>query len=228
VTIRIVIVDDQPLIRAALRTVFETAGMIVTDEAATGDEAIAAVRRHPPDVVVMDVRMPGRDGLSATAQLVDEIPDLRVLVLTTFDLDEYLYGALRAGAAGFLLKNTAPEDLTRAVRTVAAGDGVLDPAVTGRIMTRFGRQGTTAPSPSATTSTTVALNTLTEREKDVLALMTRGLANAEIAAALRVGEATAKTHVSRVLTKLSVRDRVQAVIYAYESGFAPTNRAAPG
>jgi DNA-binding NarL/FixJ family response regulator len=228
-TIRVVIVDDQPLIRAALRTVFETAGLIVSDEAATGDEAIAAVRRHRPDVVVMDVRMPGRDGLSATAQLVDEIPDLRVLVLTTFDLDEYLYGALRAGAAGFLLKNTAPEDLTQAVRRVAAGDSVLDPAVTGRIMTRFGRRGTSAnPLASPATSTAAALDTLTEREKDVLALMTRGLANAEIAATLRVGEATAKTHVSRVLTKLSVRDRVQAVIYAYESGFAPTNRAAPG
>jgi DNA-binding NarL/FixJ family response regulator len=223
VTIRIVIVDDQPLIRAALRTVFETAGLIVSDEAATGDDAITAVRRHRPDVVVMDVRMPGRDGLSATAQLVDEIPDLRVLVLTTFDLDEYLYGALRAGAAGFLLKNTAPEDLTQAVRRVAAGDSVLDPAVTGRIMTRFGRN----PFGSPATSTAAALDTLTEREKDVLALLTRGLANAEIAAALGVGEATAKTHVSRVLTKLSVRDRVQAVIFAYESGFAPTNRAAP-
>jgi DNA-binding NarL/FixJ family response regulator len=179
------------------------------------------VREQRPDVVVMDVRMPGRDGLSATAQLVAEMPGLRVLVLTTFDFDDYLYGAVRAGAAGFLLKNASPEELIRAVRTISSGDNVLDPAVTGRVMAKFaGRTVPAAPSYAA-------LDGLTEREKDVLALMARGLSNAEIAAMLDVGEATAKTHVSRVFMKLGVRDRVQAVILAYETGFAPTDRT-PG
>ena len=165
-----------------------------------------------PDVVLMDVRMPGGDGLSATRSLALVAPSARVLVLTTFDLDDYVYGALHAGASGFLLKNASPEELVAAVRTVASGDNVLDPRVTGRVMARFARRSPT-PAQSA------ALSSLTEREKDVLALLAQGLSNTELATRLDVSEATAKTHVSHVLTKLGVRDRVQAVICAYQSGF---------
>jgi len=211
-TTRVVIVDDQALMRGAFRTILESSGLDVVGEAASGDEAVGVVRRLRPDVVLMDVRMPGGDGLSATRSLADAAPSARVLVLTTFDLDDYIYGALRAGAAGFLLKNASPEDLVAAVRTVASGDNVLDPRVTGRVMARFARR---SPAPSAAD----ALSSLTEREKDVLALLARGLSNTELGLQLDVSEATAKTHVSHVLTKLGVRDRVQAVIYAYESGF---------
>jgi DNA-binding NarL/FixJ family response regulator len=212
-TVSVVVVDDQPMMRSAFRTILEAAGIAVVGEAGTGDDGVAAVVRLQPDVVLMDVRMPGRDGLAATAELAKVAPASRVLVLTTFDHDEYLDGALRAGAAGFLLKNAAPEELVAAVRAVAVGDGVLDPAVVGRVMARLARR----PGPP----TTSTVDALTEREKDVLALLCRGRTNAEIADDLGVGEATAKTHVSRVLTKLGVRDRVQAVIHAYETGFAP-------
>lgn len=218
---RVVVVDDQPLVRSAFRTILEASGIEVVGEAGDGDQAVTVVTRTRPDVVLMDVRMPGRDGLEATAALASLAPDARVLVLTTFDADAYVDGALRAGAAGFLLKNASPEDLVRAVRTVAAGDGVLDPAVTGRVMARL---AATAPAEALTGHTT-ALATLTEREKDVLHLMATGCTNVEIATRLRVGEATVKTHVSRVLTKLAVRDRVQAVIVAHASGFAATPRA---
>jgi DNA-binding NarL/FixJ family response regulator len=211
-SIRVLVVDDQALMRTAFRTILGHAGIEVVGEAASGDEAIDEARRLVPDVVLMDVRMPGRDGLSATSVLASLAEAPRVLVLTTFDLDDYVYGALRAGAAGFLLKNAAPEDVVRAVESVAAGDNVLDPTVTGRVMARFARR----PPPSGSRR---AIDSLTEREKDVLALLARGLNNAEVAASLNVSEATAKTHVSRLLTKLGVRDRVQAVIYAYESGF---------
>jgi DNA-binding NarL/FixJ family response regulator len=206
---RVVLADDQPLMRAAFRTILEAAGVEVVGEAANGADAVAVAQKTAPDVVLMDVRMPGVDGLAATAQLLHSARPARVLVLTTFDVDDYLYGALRAGAAGFLLKNASPEELVRAVETVAAGEHVLDPAVTGRVMARFAR---------ARPRQSDALGTLTEREKDVLLEMARGLTNAEIASALGMGEATAKTHVSRVLTKLGVRDRVQAVIFAYENG----------
>jgi DNA-binding NarL/FixJ family response regulator len=216
-TIDVVIADDQALMRTAFRTILESAGIAVVGEATSGTEAIAKVGRVGPDVVLMDVRMPGCDGLSATAVIAGLPRPPRVLVLTTFDLDDYVYGALRAGAAGFLLKNAAPEEVVRAVRSVAAGDGVLDPAVAGRIMARFARRSPPAESRRA-------LESLTEREKDVLALLARGFNNVEVAAALEVSEATAKTHVSRVLTKLGVRDRVQAVIYAYESGFVDGGR----
>jgi DNA-binding NarL/FixJ family response regulator len=211
-TARVVIVDDQALMRGAFRTILESSGLDVVGEAASGDDAVAVVGRLRPDVVLMDVRMPGGDGLSATRSLAEVAPSARVLVLTTFDLDDYVYGALRAGASGFLLKNASPEELVAAVRTVASGDSVLDPRVAGRVMARFARR-------SAVPVTAEALSSLTEREKDVLALLARGLSNAELAGRLDVSEATAKTHVSHVLNKLGVRDRVQAVIYAYESGF---------
>jgi DNA-binding NarL/FixJ family response regulator len=207
----VVVVDDQALMRAAFRQILHAHGIDVVGEAATADEAVAEVERTSPDVVLMDVRMPGRSGIEATAELTDTHPGVRVLVLTTFDHDEYVDGALRAGAAGFLLKNATPEDLVAAVRAVADGDGVLDPKVVGRVMSRFAAAPSRAPIG----------DDLTEREKDVLRLVCRGMTNAEIATDLGVGEATAKTHVSSVLSKLGVRDRVQAVITAYESGFAP-------
>ena len=219
-TIRVVIVDDQALMRAAFRTILATAGREVVGEAADGDEAVAVARTTAPDVVLMDVRMPGRDGISATAELVGLDASVRVLVLTTFDEDDLVDGALRAGAAGFLLKNASPEDLVRAVLGVAGGDNVLDPAVTGPVIARA-----VAVAPSANPTHRTALDRLTEREKDVLALLATGRTNAEVADRLGVGEATVKTHVSRVLSKLGVRDRLQAVVVAHESGFAAQSRA---
>lgn len=220
--IRVAIADDQALMRAAFVTILEASGIEVAGEAADGDAAVALAREHRPDVVLMDVRMPGRDGIDATAAITGSLPDVRVLVLTTFDEDDHLYGALRAGAAGFLLKNASPEDLVRAVRRVAAGDAVLDPSVTARVFARVAAAGASGSRPGSDTAAidAAAIDRLTEREKDVLVLLTRGRTNAEVAEDLGVGEATAKTHVSRVLAKLGVRDRVQAVILAYESGFA--------
>lgn len=217
--VTVVIVDDQPLLRAAFRQILELSGISVLGEAATGDEAVDVVARLQPDVVLMDVRMPGRDGLDATAELATRVPESRVLVLTTFDHDEYLDGALRAGAAGFLLKNATPEALVEAVGAIAAGDGVLDPAVVARVMARVARTG-----PPAAPERSAGLDRLTEREKDVLAAICEGLTNHEIAGRFAVGDATIKTHVSSVLAKLGVRDRVQAVILAYEIGFAPGQR----
>jgi DNA-binding NarL/FixJ family response regulator len=213
--ITVVVVDDQPLLRSAFRTILTTAGIEVVGEAADGDAAVTEVERTRPDVVLMDVRMPGRDGISATELLQQRSPSSRVLVLTTFDHDEYLDGALRAGAAGFLLKNASPEDLVAAVRAVAAGEGVLDPAVVGRVLARL-RPGASARPKE--------LDALTAREEDVLRLVCEGLTNGEVAERLGVGEATAKTHVSRVLMKLGVRDRVQAVIWAYDHGVVSTAR----
>lgn len=209
--VRVVIVDDQPLMRAAFRTILEAHGCDVVGEAGDGDAAVATVRRTRPDVVLMDVRMPGRDGISATEELVTAVPGSPVLVLTTFDDDDVLDGALRAGAAGFLLKNSTPEELVLAVGRVAAGDAVLDPSVTRRVLARV--------PIAAGGEARRAIESLTEREKDVLALLARGLTNAEIAARLGMGEATAKTHISHVLAKLGVRDRVQAAIVAHETGF---------
>lgn len=210
--VRVAIIDDQPMMRTALRTILEADGIEVVGEAGDGDAALQLVSNLDPAVVLMDVRMPGRDGISATAELTRRSPATVVLVLTTFDDDATLFGALRAGAAGFLLKNSTPEDLQLAVHRVAVGDAVLDPAVIARVMRRF------------TIADGIAVDDgiarLTEREKDTLALLAGGHANAEIAAALGIGEATAKTHVSHVILKLGVRDRVQAVIRAYESGFA--------
>jgi DNA-binding NarL/FixJ family response regulator len=235
--VRVAIADDHALMRAAFRTILESAGIVIAGEAATGAEAVMLVQRELPDVVIMDVRMPGSDGLSATAQIVRDHPSARVLVLTTFDLDDYLFGALQAGAAGFLLKNAAPEDLIAGVCRLAAGDAVLDPAVIARVMARFAVTGTdpahrsAPPDPANAARLAARLASLTDRERDVLALLARGMSNAEIAASLTVSDATAKTHVSRLLTKLGVRDRLQAVILAYECGFAagpPASRGTNG
>ncbi|MEO1064736.1 MAG: response regulator transcription factor [Actinomycetota bacterium] len=216
---RVVVVDDQPMMRAAFRTILEAAGHDVVGEAGDGDDALAVVDEHEPEVVLMDVRMPGRDGLSATAAILRRHSGVRVIVLTTFDLDEYVTGALDAGASGFLLKNARPEELVTAVERVADGDAVLDPTVTRRLIDHLGvAAGAVAHADHP------EIERLTEREKDVLALICEGCTNAEIAERLGVGAATSKTHVSRVITKLGVRDRVQAVIKAYEVGFAPVRR----
>lgn len=212
-TIRVVLVDDQAMVRTGLRMVLAAEPDIeVVGEAADGAAGIRAVTELRPDVVLLDVRMPGMDGLEAARRILAADLPSRVVVLTTFDEDEYVAAALRAGVSGFLLKVAPPEDLVVAVRTVAAGQGLLDPAVTLRVIESF------AAVPAADPARAAALAQLTERETDVLSLVAAGLSNAEIAARLYLGEATVKTHVSRVLLKLGLRDRVQAVAFAYESG----------
>ena len=212
-TIRVLVADDQPLVRAGLRTILQAQPDIdVVAEAGDGGEAIEAARRARPDVVVMDVRMPNLDGLAATRRLMSAVdPAPRVLVLTTFDLDEYVYGALRAGASGFLLKGASTEQLVSAVRIVAEGDALIAPSVTRRLIAEFARRQQAPARPEQ-------LEELTLRESEVLDLMARGLSNPEIAAELVVSSATVKTHVARILEKLGVRDRVQAVILLYETG----------
>ncbi len=213
----VVIADDQPMVRAGLRSLLEGEdGVVVVGEAVDGEQALHAVRRHRPDVVLMDIRMPNLDGLEATRRLVAEGSAARVLVLTTFDLDEYVFDALRAGASGFLLKDATAEELIAAVRTLAAGDAILAPAVTRRVIEAFG--SVPRPQPGVADR----LSALSPREVEVLRLMARGMSNAEIARELFVSDATAKTHVSNVLAKLRLRDRVQAVIFAYESGLLPS------
>ncbi len=208
--IRVVIADDQPMMRAGFKAVLEATGSIeVVAEAGTGEEAVAAATRHDPDVVLMDIRMPGMDGIEATRRL----PRQRVLILTTFGLDEYIIEALRAGASGFLLKDAPTREVVDAVRAVAAGDAVLAPAVTRQLLDQVGRR-----LPAAVSRTPEGLAELTDREQQVLRLLAVGLSNNEIAEALVVSEPTVKTHVSNLLGKLGLRDRVQAVIYAYESG----------
>jgi DNA-binding NarL/FixJ family response regulator len=210
--IRIVIADDQSMVRSGFRSLLSTELDIeVVAEAEDGERAVAAVKRHRPDVVLMDIRMPVLDGLAATRRLVAEGSTARVLVITTFDLDEYVFEALRAGASGLLLKDATAEELVRAVRVLGAGDALLDPSVTKRVIEAF------AQTP-AREAKDARLEMLTEREIDVLQLLARGLSNAEIARELFVSEATSKTHVSHILMKLGLRDRVQAVIHAYESG----------
>jgi DNA-binding NarL/FixJ family response regulator len=208
----VVIADDQDLVRSGLRMMLEARGIEVRGEAADGREAIALVRREAPDVVLMDIRMPVLDGIAATRELVAAAVATRVLVLTTYDLDEYVYGALRAGAAGFLLKATPPERLVAGIETVAAGDALLAPRLTRRLI----EQHIAGPPPVS--GVPEQLKVLTEREREVLVLMARGRSNEEIAAELVVSEATVKTHVNRVLGKLSLRGRVQAVVLAYETG----------
>jgi DNA-binding NarL/FixJ family response regulator len=207
--IRVVIADDQPLMRAGFRAVLEASGeMEVVAEAADGNAAVAAARRHRPDVVLMDIRMPELDGIEATRRL----PGQRVLILTTFGLDDLIIAALRAGASGFLLKDAPTDQVLDAVRAVAAGDAVLSPAVTRRLLDQVGRRLPAAVSRDA------GLEALTEREREVLRMLAAGLSNQEIAQALVVSEATVKSHVSSLLGKLGLRDRVQAVIFAYETG----------
>ncbi|MGN6524156.1 MAG: response regulator [Actinomycetes bacterium] len=210
--IRVAIADDQPLVRSGLRMILESEpDLEVVAEASHGQEAVAVVIEQRPDVLLLDVQMPGVDGLAAMEQLTVLDTDTRVLMLTTFDLDEYVYRAMRAGAAGFLLKDMAGEDIVAAVRQAARGaDALLAPALTRRLVDRFARDR--SPSPP------VALDRLTSRELEVLRLIAQGLSNAEIAAELYIGETTVKTHVARVLMKLGLRDRVQAVVVAYESG----------
>jgi DNA-binding NarL/FixJ family response regulator len=214
-TIRVVVADDQALVRAGFRVLVDSAtDLEVVGEAAHGEEAVELARRERPDVVLMDIRMPTMDGLEATRRItaLDEAAGVRILILTTFHLDEYVYQALRAGASGFLLKDTPPADLLAAIRVVAAGDALLAPRVTRRLIEEFARR----PEPALTTPG--ALAALTGREREVLALVARGLSNTEIAEQLVVSPATSKTHVSRVLTKLGARDRAQLVMLAYETG----------
>ncbi|RKN41536.1 response regulator [Micromonospora endolithica] len=212
--VRILLVDDQPLLRTGFRMVLGAeADLDVVAEAGDGVEAVDLARRLLPDVVLMDVRMPRMDGVSATRAIVDARLPVRVLILTTFDLDEYVVGALRAGASGFLAKDVPAEDLVAAIRTVAAGDAVVAPRILRRLLDRFAG---VLPDPAATPPR--VLSTLTDREREVLVQVARGLSNAEIARALSVSETTIKTHVGHLLTKLGLRDRVQAVVLAYESG----------
>ncbi|HXD69777.1 MAG TPA: response regulator transcription factor [Gaiellales bacterium] len=217
--LRVVIADDQALMRAGFRMLLEAQGDIeVVAEAADGAEAIAAAERTDPDVVLMDIRMPVMDGVEATRRL----PGRRVVILTTFHLDEYVVDALRAGASGFLLKDAPPDELVRAVRTAAAGDALLSPAVTRRLLDRV-----VARLPERDAPAPAVLECLTDREVEVLHLVAQGLSNAEIAARLVVSEATVKTHVSHVLAKLDLRDRVQAVVLAYDVGLVRPPGAAP-
>jgi len=226
--IRVAIADDQELVRGGVRLILEgEADMQVVGEARNGDEAIELVKRERPDVLLLDIRMPGQDGIAAARQILAEGIPIRVLMLTTFDLDEYVYEALRAGASGFLLKDMSGEDIVSAVRQAARGaDSLLAPALTRRLVERFAGSRPPLPASSA------ALRDLTNREAEVLRLLARGLTNAEIGAQLSIGETTVKTHVARLLMKLDLRDRVQAVIYAYEAGLvaspADSGGALPG
>ena len=212
--IRVVVADDQPVVRTGFRTILEASGIAVVDEAGDGRAAVAAARRARPDVVLMDIRMPELDGIEATRQLAGPqvAEPVRVLVLTTFDLDDYVYEALRAGASGFLLKDVGRDELVAAVRVVAGGDALLAPSVTRRLLEEFARR------PVADRPSPATLADLTPREREVLEQVARGRSNAEIAGELFVGEATVKSHVAHVLMKLGLRDRVHAVIHAYEVG----------
>ncbi|QYX81880.1 response regulator [Streptomyces akebiae] len=220
--LRVVLADDQTLVRTGFRMILRSDGIEVVAEATNGSEAVDAVRRTRPDVVLMDVRMPEMDGLEATRRILTGTPgEPRVIILTTFDLDQYVYAALSAGASGFLLKDVTPEQLISAVRTVRSGDALLAPAVTRRLVERFTRHDSHA------TTIHRDLASLTPREREVLGLVARGLSNAEVADRLHLAETTVKTHVSRILAKLQLRDRVQAVIAAYETGLVNVGRQEP-
>lgn len=219
-TARIVLADDQPLVRAGFRMILEAEDDIdVAGEAGDGEEAVAVTRQLQPDVVLMDIQMPKVDGLEATRRIAqDASTDSRILILTTFERDDYVFEALRAGASGFMLKNAAPEDLVRAVRVVATGDALLDPAITRRVIRDYAQR-------AAPRKDHARLARLTEREREVLRLLATGKSNAELAAHLYLGEGTVKTHVSHVLGKLGLRDRVQAVVFAYETGLVEPGEA---
>ena len=211
--ISVLLADDQQLIRTGLRLIIDAEpDLQVVGEASTGREAVGLAQLHNPDVVLMDIRMPEMDGIAATAELVELKIAAKVIMVTTFDPDEYVYDALLAGASGFLLKDTPADDLVAAVRIVAGGDSVLSPQVTRRLIDHFNSRARPLPAPST------SIDHLTEREHEVLLLMGRGMANSEIAEALFVSDTTVKTHVSHVLAKLGLRDRVQAVVFAYENG----------
>jgi DNA-binding NarL/FixJ family response regulator len=220
--VRVLLVDDDDLMRAGLRAVLSSDDTIeVVGEAADGRGVAQRVRELAPDVVLMDVRMPELDGIAATRELLGASPDVKVVMLTTFEEDDYIFGALSAGASGFLLKRTSPEELIGGLHTVAAGDSLLSPSVTRRVVERMAKQ------PAPDTSSSKRLNELTPREREVLELVARGLSNSEIATAFVIEESTVKTHVKRILMKLRVRDRVQAVIFAYESGLARPGSGTP-
>jgi DNA-binding NarL/FixJ family response regulator len=215
VTLRVAVCDDQTLVRAGFRVLIETTpGLSVVGEAGTGAAAVELIRRERPDVALMDIQMPEMDGIEATRQLLggpEPVP-VRVLILTTFDLDRYVFAALRAGASGFLLKDTPPNDLLAAIRVIAGGEALLSPRVTRRLVAEFAKR------PAVAVEAAHRLDAVTEREREVLVLIARGLSNTEIAAELHLSIATAKSHVGRLLTKLGARDRVQLVIAAYEAG----------
>jgi DNA-binding NarL/FixJ family response regulator len=213
-TIRVVVADDQHLVRAGLRGIVDTAAdLTVVGEAGSGREAVELARRELPDVILMDIRMPGMDGLEAT-RLITASTGVRVLILTTFDLDDYVYQALRGGAGGFLLKDTPPVDLLAAIRVIAAGDALLAPGITRRLIAEFAAR----PGPSRPAPRHDMLGSITDRERQVLTLVADGLSNAEIAERLHITQGTAKTHVGNLLTKLDARDRVHLVILAYRTG----------
>jgi len=214
--IRLVLADDQALVRAGFAALLDAQDdMQVVGEAADGAEALSLVREQMPDVVLMDIRMPGTDGLAATRAIAADatLAEVRVIVLTTFELDEYVFEALRAGATGFLVKHTEPAELIRAVRTVAAGNALLSPSVTRRLIAEFADRAKEPP-------TSARLSALTDREREIVAVVAQGLSNDEIAAKLYLSPATVKTHVNRAMSKLAVRDRAQLVVLAYESGLA--------
>ncbi|HWW54785.1 MAG TPA: response regulator transcription factor [Acidimicrobiales bacterium] len=221
-TIGVVIADDQALVRGGFHVLVDSApDMEVLGEATNGAEAVALARRLQPAVVLMDIRMPVLDGIKATAQITVDpaTPDVRILILTTFDLDEYVYAALRAGASGFLLKDTSPQELLDGIRIVAGGDGLLSPRMTRQLIQEFAKR------PENARVDPLVLEVLTERERGVLEQVARGLSNIEIAQQLNISPSTAKTHVSRILMKLEVRDRAQLVVLAYETGLVPASAA---
>jgi DNA-binding NarL/FixJ family response regulator len=236
---RVVIADDQTLVRSGFRLILNSAGIPVVAEAADGKEAVAVTALHRPDVVLMDIRMPEMDGIEATRRILASVPasDARIIILTTFDLDQYVYTALSAGASGFLLKDVSPEHLIAAVRLVRSGDALLAPSITRRLVERFAA-GASGPRFASGGRASAGrepprehlgadLSALTPREREVLGLIARGLSNAELASALTLSEATVKTHVARILAKLQLRDRVQAVVLAYETGLVSPGSAVP-